>query len=682
MTRIRRAGRDGIALAVTLLALACSGSDEGPVGNTGSIEIAVSPTALGVEQGGSNNVNASLTRRGGFTGVVTLAVTGLPTGVTATITPTQLSGAPTSASVDMTVGAASAPGTYNATITATAQGVSQATATLALTITAAPNYALTVTPAALPIPAGASGNVTVTIGRTNFVGPVTLALANPPAGIAGVFTPSQTTATASSLVVSVASTVPPGSYPLTIQGTATGPGVKSTTLTVTVPPPATGGTDVEFQYCESDAPQFFAYQDGAGAWRAVTASTQGEVTKFAFKLAQGRGGVLAVFGFESGTTTDASAVRRGANRRDMLSRSPLDRRVGSRRLGLGARVTRNAGRFIADSYETDVLFGSTAELVQIGGEGCEELPPTKTITATVTGVTNGQYGITSLGGVSNLFIGGTSTNPVTFTDVPDGPIDFVATRMTSEGTPPDKAFLLRNLNLQDGGVVPGTFDFNAAAMLVPATANASIIGGAGDDLEIFTELVTLNGPSLFWFDLSPSSVPNRPWAGIGSAAMVSGDFHGVVVFGTPRGNTTGDFRVAIKYVGQVADLALALGPAIVGPTTSLVIGGTYPRFRFQGAAPAQYTNGVVIDLSSSGNLFGLSATGAYLTASGNPLAYDITLPDVSGLVGFPAAARLTAGPNDVTTTLFGFAGQGILELVPSPGGEFRAATKGSTITVP
>jgi hypothetical protein len=284
--------------------------------------------------------------------------------------------------------------------------------------------------------------------------------------------------------------------------------------------------------------------------------------------------------------------------------------------------------------------------------------------------------------VSNLFIGGTSTNPVTFTDVPAGPIDFVVTRMTSEGTPPDKAFLLRNLNLQDGGVVPGTFDFNAAAMLVPATANASISGGAGDDLEIFTELLTVNGASLFWFDLSPSTVPNRVWAGIGSAAMVSGDFHGVVVFGTPRGNTTGDFRVAGKYVGPVADLTLALGPAIVGPTTSLAIAGTYPRFRFQGNTSAEYNKGVVIDVYSSGNVFSLGATGAYWAASGTPLAYDITLPDVSGLVGFPVAARLTAGPNDVTTTAFGFAGQGILELVPSSGGEFRAATKGSTITVP
>ena len=60
---------------------------------------------LTVPQGGSGSVAAQLTRGGGFSGDVTLAVTGLPTGVTTTITPPQLSGTTSSATINVAVAA-------------------------------------------------------------------------------------------------------------------------------------------------------------------------------------------------------------------------------------------------------------------------------------------------------------------------------------------------------------------------------------------------------------------------------------------------------------------------------------------------------------------------------------------------------------------------------------------------
>jgi hypothetical protein len=84
----------------------------------------------------------------------------------------------------------------------------------------------------------------------------------------------------------------------------------------------------------------------------------------------------------------------------------------------------------------------------------------------------------------------------------------------------------------------------------------------------------------------------------------------------------------------------------------------------------------------SDNAFFILATGAYLTASGSALAYDITMPDVTGLAGFPAAARLTAGSNDVTVSGFGFTGPGIFELRPTLGSEYKASIRNTTIQVP
>ena len=93
--------------------------------------------------------------------------------------------------------------------------------------------------------------------------------------------------------------------------------------------------------------------------------------------------------------------------------------------------------------------------------------------------------------------------------------DFVATRLTP-GVPPDRFIVLRNLDIPDGGSLPSTIDFNSASS-VPATAAATIQNPAGDDLEIFTELVTArSGRSLFWFDLAPSTNAARVWAGLPS----------------------------------------------------------------------------------------------------------------------------------------------------------------------
>jgi hypothetical protein len=56
---------------------------------------------------------------------------------------------------------------------------------------------------------------------------------------------------------------------------------------------------------------------------------------------------------------------------------------------------------------------------------------TKQVKAVVNGVGAGQYGVLSLGPSNELFVGGESTNPVTFSDVPDGALDFVAARLAT-----------------------------------------------------------------------------------------------------------------------------------------------------------------------------------------------------------------------------------------------------------
>ncbi len=226
-------------VAVVGVAVGC-GSSEGPGGDPGpnpTISISVTPASLTVVQGGSGSVAASITRGGGFTGTVNIVTEGAPAGVTAAVSNVTTSGTTTSGTVTVTVPTSVAPGTYTLTVRASGSGVTDATATFSLTVTALPAIALTVAPTAVSVIAGASGAATVTIARTNFTGDVTLALEGGPAGVTGTFNPAAANGTTSALTVQVAGSVVAGTYPLTIRGTGTGISAATTALSLTVTAP-------------------------------------------------------------------------------------------------------------------------------------------------------------------------------------------------------------------------------------------------------------------------------------------------------------------------------------------------------------------------------------------------------------------------------------------------------------
>jgi uncharacterized membrane protein len=232
--------RHGAALVLAVAAAGCKSDGTGI--DDGEIALALSATSATVEQGNATSATATLTRSGGFTGPVQFAVTGAPAGITATVSNPQTTGLVTSGTLNVEVGPAAAPGTYQLTVTGTGAGVSPATANFALTVTAAPaaSYTLSLTSAALAIAQGASTpTTTVNINRTNFTGEVTLSVANLPSGVTAAFAPHPVTGNTSVLTLSVGGAVTPGEYNLTVNGTGTA-GNQSTPLVLTVT--AAGGS--------------------------------------------------------------------------------------------------------------------------------------------------------------------------------------------------------------------------------------------------------------------------------------------------------------------------------------------------------------------------------------------------------------------------------------------------------
>lgn len=120
-----------LAAVATLALLACD-DDTDP---SGAISIAVSPSTVTIAQGGSGTVTVSLSRTPGFSNPVTLAVSGLPAGVTTTITPTVLEGLVASAEIEIDVGAAVPIGNHLGTVSASASG-GQTTLVFTLAVTA------------------------------------------------------------------------------------------------------------------------------------------------------------------------------------------------------------------------------------------------------------------------------------------------------------------------------------------------------------------------------------------------------------------------------------------------------------------------------------------------------------------------------------------------------------------
>ena len=675
MTAFRRGTRFAFVAVSLALASAC---DDDPTASSGAIQIAVTP-ATTVQRGSGTFVDVTVSRTGGFDGAVRLTISNLPDGVIALLDPADLPSGTSRSRINLAASPTAALGDAIVTIAASSPDVNSATAVVTLTVMPGPDFALSVTPSVLTIAAGASDAATVNIERDGYQGPVRL-VGIAPSGIQAAFAPSTSTTNASTMTITVGANVAPGTYPLTVSGTGDYlPDYPSSVqFQVTVVPAPTAGNNVEYQFCDpSTVPVFFARQDGAGAWQPVVASSSGGVTRFGFNLASGRGGVMMVF-----QSTEEEAARYAASARGGRWFTPaVNARRRSQFVSRSAPWVRS-GAALVDVFFTQVLFGSTAELAQAGADNCAATLPTKTVTATVSGLVPGQYGVIALGGITRIFNPVVSTNPFTLAGVQGGLADFVATRIAVPGNAPDRMIVLRNIDVPDGAALPAAINFDGPSSVAPATATTTINGAAGDVLEVYTELVSATSYLLYWFDLKPSQVSSRPWAGLPAAAMLPGDVHGVVVFAAPP-SSPDEYRVASKYVGPVGNQTIDFGPIVTPANATQVAVGAYPRFRLQGTLPPEYNKVVGFQITGeSSNVFNALATAAYLGAAGSVMAYDLTMPDVAGLPGFPAGARLTAGANQLSTDAWGFTAAGGFEPRPVLGMEFKSSLRISQIVVP
>jgi kumamolisin len=205
--------------------------------STPSFTLSDSPSSLTITQGSSGTSTITVTDLGGFTGSVTLAASGLPSGVTAAFGTN-----PTTGTSVLTLTASSTATTGSATVTITGtSGSLTATTTLALTVnsTATPNFTVAASPASVTVTQGASGTSTITITSTGgFNSATTLSASGLPSGVTAAFatnpvTPPANGSATSVLTLTASSSATVGTATVTITGTS-GSTSHSTTITLTV----------------------------------------------------------------------------------------------------------------------------------------------------------------------------------------------------------------------------------------------------------------------------------------------------------------------------------------------------------------------------------------------------------------------------------------------------------------
>ena len=604
----------GISTAATVVTV--------QINDAPGIGLTLTSSAQSIAQNTSAANTLTLTRLGGFGGVVTLDVAGLPTGVTTTLPATIAADAGTqNTPFVVNVGQTAVPGTYPITIKGVGAGGIEKEVTYTLTVTAGAGYTLGATPSTLSIQQGQSLNSAIALTRTGgFAGAVTLSLQGFPAGISATFSPAAPTGDASTLQLNVAASVDPGTYNGTIRGVAAGLGNVEIPLTVTVTTASSGNT-VAWKFCDAtDVPIWMAVKDGNGAWTRVNSDAN---NTFSFDMTQSTGGVTYV---------------------------------------------RNNS---AGGFDVLTFYNTRAELMDLAAAECINDPATKNLTGSVAGLSGIQDATISVGGATAVRAG----NNFTVSNVPDRSLDVLAVRSTTDlgtlSTIPIDAILRRNQSYAANSAIP-LLDFGSAEAFGLASAQYNLANTLGETVMIVNSFVTQNGSvgALSFGALLPSSTTARTVYGIPSARTQAGDFHQLLATAYPDVNST---RIAVQYNRDIDARTITFGPALTPPTVTSVATSPYVRLRASGNWMTEYPTAIGAAYSQGTRSWTISASRGF---TGNGSSYQLEIPDLSGAGGFMntwalgngSQAMWTVNATDATTNLM------------VENGGFRTASRTGTIT--
>lgn len=214
-----------------------------PGSSSPGFSLSDSAASMTVEQGASTSSTVTVTPSGGFSSAVSFAVSGLPSGVTASFSP-----ASNTSSSTLTLSASSTASTGISTVTITGTSGSltaQTTLTLTVSAPATADFSLSARPASVSLTQGAGTSSSIAVAPANgFSGSVALSVSGLPGGVSASLSPTSTAST-STLTLNASPTATTGTSTVVVTG-ASGSLTHSTSLALTVNAASSGSGTVTF----------------------------------------------------------------------------------------------------------------------------------------------------------------------------------------------------------------------------------------------------------------------------------------------------------------------------------------------------------------------------------------------------------------------------------------------------
>ncbi len=199
---------------------------------TAGFSLSASPSSVSVLRGNTATSSISVNITGGYSSAVTFSASGLPAGVTASFSPTSLSGNGSS-TLTFTASSSATIGASSVTVTGTGTDGTVQTTTISLTVTGTvAGFSIGASPTSISIARNGSGNVTITSTATGgFNSAIALSATGLGSQNSATFTPSSITGAGSSTMkITVGKHAALGSHTVTVSGKS---GTTTHTATVT-----------------------------------------------------------------------------------------------------------------------------------------------------------------------------------------------------------------------------------------------------------------------------------------------------------------------------------------------------------------------------------------------------------------------------------------------------------------
>ncbi len=467
---------------------------------TQGFTLAPANSALTLSQSSNTSTLISITPLDGFNGTVTLAASGLPTGVTASFTAGSAANTQILALAAGSTAAAGNPVTV--TITGTS-GSLTATTTIALTVVALPpGFKLSASPVSVSVGQGGTATSTITVTDIGgFTGAVTLAATNLPSGVTASFGAGSATGT-QVITLNIGDSTPTGSAAVTITGTGTSGSqtlTASATIELTIGPPN------------------FTVAAGLPTLDVAQGSTVSETVT-----------VTEANGFSGSVTLSASGLPSGVTA--SFSPNPT---TGSSELTLTAASSASLGGPVTVTVTGTSGSLSDSTTIQVS----VEVPPSFTLSTQ-----NQAYSVAE---------GENTTIPVAITDLGDfnGSVTFTVTGVPSGVT---------------GSFSPNPTSSASTTLTLTASATATIqgpinitvTGTSGSSVQEVTIALSVTGAPGFTYSGNPdASISIEPGATSGNTATIA-------VIGT--NGFTGTVNLTCAITPVVADgPSCTLSPAAV-----------------------------------------------------------------------------------------------------------------------